>query len=139
MNDYCVCYDLLLQQVTILFFGNNLLNEILIHHNLFITPLQGSEAKYVLAKQTCCIQTKIYRSYRKMTINGLYFYLGTILLGTNFKSSYIRNCLIKRFQCMTAFTVNVLKFQTLYSISFWPKVCFLCTCFLQFLVEWQTV
>ena len=27
-------------------------------------------------------------------------------------------------------TVNVLKFQTLYSIPFWPEFCFLCICFL---------
>ena len=36
-------------------------------------------------------------------------------------------------------TVNVLKFQTLYSYYFWLKVCFLCSCFLKHLVEWQTV
>ena len=36
-------------------------------------------------------------------------------------------------------TVNVLKFRTLYSLLFWPKLCFLCTCFLKYLVEWQTV
>ena len=32
-----------------------------------------------------------------------------------------------------------LKFITLYSVLFWPKVCFLCTCCLNYLVEWQTV
>ena len=36
-------------------------------------------------------------------------------------------------------TVNVLKFRTLYSILFWPKFCFLCSYFLKYLVEWQTV
>ena len=36
-------------------------------------------------------------------------------------------------------TVNALKFQTLYSLLFWPKLCFLCTCFLKYLVEWQTM
>ena len=30
--------------------------------------------------------------------------------------------------------VNVLKFRTLYSIPFWPKFCFLCSCFLKYLV-----
>ena len=40
-----------------------------VHHNLVITPLVGSKAKTVLAKQSCCIQTEIYRLYRKMTIN----------------------------------------------------------------------
>ena len=36
-------------------------------------------------------------------------------------------------------TINVLKFQTLYSILFWPKFCFVCSCLLKYLVEWQTV
>ena len=39
-------------------------------------------------------------------------------------------------------TVNVLKFKTLYSILFWPKFYFLCSCFLNifnYLVEWQIV
>ena len=36
-------------------------------------------------------------------------------------------------------TVNVLKFRTLYSILFQPKFCFLCSCFLRYLIEWQTV
>ena len=36
-------------------------------------------------------------------------------------------------------TVNVLKFRTLYSVLFWPKLCFLCTCFLKYLVEWHSV
>ena len=31
------------------------------------------------------------------------------------------------------------KFWTLYSILFWPKLCFLCTCCLKYLVEWQIV
>ena len=35
--------------------------------------------------------------------------------------------------------VNVLKFRTLYSILFWPKFSFLCSCFLNYLVERQTV
>ena len=35
--------------------------------------------------------------------------------------------------------VNVLKFRILYSILFWSKFCFLWTCFLKYLVEWQTV
>ena len=35
--------------------------------------------------------------------------------------------------------VNVLKFRTLYSRLFWPKFCFWCSCFLKYLVEWQTV
>ena len=32
------------------------------------------------------------------------------------------------FMCM----VNVLKFRTLYSIHFWPKFCFLCSCFIKY-------
>ena len=36
-------------------------------------------------------------------------------------------------------TVNVLKIRTLYSILFLPKFCFLCSCFLKYLVERQTV
>ena len=35
--------------------------------------------------------------------------------------------------------VNVLKFRTLYSIQCWPIVCFLCSCFLKYLAEWQIV
>ena len=35
--------------------------------------------------------------------------------------------------------VNVLKFLTLYSILSWLKFCFLCSCFLKYLVEWQTM
>ena len=35
--------------------------------------------------------------------------------------------------------VNVLKFRTLYSILFWPKFSFLCSCFLNYFVERQTV
>ena len=31
--------------------------------------------------------------------------------------------------------VKVLKFRTLYSILFWPKFCFLCSCFLKYLLE----
>ena len=31
------------------------------------------------------------------------------------------------------------KFRTLYYISFWPKFCFLLSCFLKYSVEWQTV
>ena len=36
-------------------------------------------------------------------------------------------------------TVNVLNFRTFYSILFWPKFCFLCSCVLEYSVEWQTV
>ena len=36
-------------------------------------------------------------------------------------------------------TVNFLKFRTLYSILFWLKICFLCSSFFKYLVEWQTV
>ena len=36
-------------------------------------------------------------------------------------------------------TVNVLKFQTLYPILSWPKFCFICNCFLKYLVERQSV
>ena len=75
-----------------------------IHHNLFITWLLGSKVKTELATQPCCIQTKMSRSYRKMTKNG-HFCLDTTLLGSTFKPSYIQNhlimnCLIKRFRCI---------------------------------------
>ena len=36
-------------------------------------------------------------------------------------------------------TVNILKFPTLYSILFWPKLYFLWSYFLKYLMEWQTV
>ena len=36
-------------------------------------------------------------------------------------------------------TVDVPIFRTIYSILFWPKCCFLYTCCLKYLVEWQTV
>ena len=36
-------------------------------------------------------------------------------------------------------TVNFLKIRTLYSVLFWLKFCFLCSSFLKYLVEWQTV
>ena len=36
-------------------------------------------------------------------------------------------------------SLNVLKFRTLYSIHFLPKFYFLCSWFLKYLVEWQTV
>ena len=35
--------------------------------------------------------------------------------------------------------VNVLKFRTLYSVLSWPKFCFLCRCFLYYIVKWQTM
>ena len=37
------------------------------------------------------------------------------------------------------YMANVLKFQTLYSIPFLPKLCVLCSYFLKYLVERQTV
>ena len=36
-------------------------------------------------------------------------------------------------------TVNVLNFQKLYSLPFLPKLSFLCSYFLKYLVEQQTV
>ena len=38
-----------------------------------------------------------------------------------------------------AVTVSDLKFQALHSLPVLPKFCFLCSCFLKYLVEWQTV
>ena len=35
--------------------------------------------------------------------------------------------------------VNVLKFRKLYFKLVWTKFYFLCSCFLEFIVEWQTV
>ena len=46
---------------------------------------------------------------------------------------------IKPHVSLIIYMVNVLKFWTLYSILFWLKCCFLCSCFLKCLVEWQTV
>ena len=46
---------------------------------------------------------------------------------------------LKGNQTETLVQVNILKFQTLYSILFWPKFCILCNCFLKYFVEWQTV
>ena len=54
----------------------------------------------------------------------------------------VLKCMINVLKCMVnvlKFMVNVLKFWTLYSVPFWPKFCFLCSCFLKYLVEWQTV
>ena len=31
-----------------------------------------------------------------------------------------------------------LNFKLFYSIQFWPKFCFLCSCVIEYLVEWQT-
>ena len=45
-------------------------NFMFIHHNFLIIQLRRFKVKPVLAKQLCCIQTKMYRLYRKMTING---------------------------------------------------------------------
>ena len=39
-----------------------------IYHNLFMTLLLEIETKTMLAKQPWCIQTKMYRLSRKMTI-----------------------------------------------------------------------
>ena len=45
----------------------------------------------------------------------------------------------KRALSLTMHTVNDLKFQTLYSILFWLKFCFLNSCFLKYFVDWQTM
>ena len=42
----------------------------IIHHNLVRTQLLESKALTVLVKQPYYIQTKMYRLYRKMTMNG---------------------------------------------------------------------
>ena len=34
---------------------------------------------------------------------------------------------------------NILKFLSLYSILIWPKFCFLCSCYVNYLVKWQIV
>ena len=58
----------------------------MLHHNLSITLLLGSKAKTVLTGELCCIQTKVYRLYRKNSINGhfsvksIHFCLNTIWL-----------------------------------------------------------
>ena len=36
------------------------------------------------------------------------------------------------------YTVNSLKFRTLYSILFWPKFCFICICCLKYLVSFKS-
>ena len=45
---------------------------------------------------------------------------------------------IQIFSVENKFTVNVLKFRTLFH-PFRPKFCFLCSCFLKYLLEWQIV
>ena len=105
-----------------------------LHHNFFIlTKLLGSKAKPVLAKQLCCILTKMYRLYKwsfffyiiytffVWTINGhlsiytIHFCLYTTLLGSNFKPSCNRNCLIKRFQCFQANNIFITFHKSLHS------------------------
>ena len=50
-------------------------------------------------------------------------------------NTFYQNCIQE-----TQFKANVLKFQTLYSILFWPNFFFiLCHSFMKYLVEWQTV
>ena len=46
-----------------------------VDHNLFIRLLLGSKAKIVLAKQLCCIQTRVYRLYRKNGYKRSFFYI----------------------------------------------------------------
>ena len=48
-------------------------------------------------------------------------------------------CRFVRVFTLHMYTVNFLKFRTLYSILFWLKFCFLCSSFFKYLVEWQTV
>ena len=57
----------------------------LIHHNLFITVLLGSNGNTLLAKQLYCIQTKMNILYRKMTIYGYFsiYIIYTFLFGNN--------------------------------------------------------
>ena len=70
-------------------------------HNFFTTLLQGSKIKTMVAGHPCCIQTKVYRLYgkitkvlfflyslyvffmncRKNTINGHFFYVICIFFG----------------------------------------------------------
>ena len=48
--------------------------------------------------------------------------------------------IVKIFGCIKHLTVKVLKVWTLFFFFFellWPKLCFLCSCFLKYLVEWQ--
>ena len=72
-------------------------------------PIAGIQNK--LSAKPCCIQTKMYTLYTKMTINGhfsshvlsIHFCLETTLLGSMFKPSRIWNCciincLIEKFQ-----------------------------------------
>ena len=63
-------------------------------------PLNNTIANTVIAKHLCCVQTRMFRLYRKMTINNKFLYinytfcLDTTFLGSAFKLSYIQNCLI---------------------------------------------
>ena len=68
-------------------------------YDIIIKPLFNiiTGIQNILAKQPCCIQTKMYRLYRKMTINGhfsiqsIHFCLDTTFLGSIIKLSYIQN------------------------------------------------
>ena len=67
-----------------------------------------------------------------------YFSWRNAVFTLNIRTPLLLTSLVLRFE-QVDFTLNVLKFQTLYSILIWHKFCFLCSPFLQFLVEWQTV
>ena len=69
----------------------------MIYHNLFIILLPGSKAEPLLGEQPCCIQRKIYRLYRKVTI---YTFLGSIFKLCLIQNCVIVKCVIKRFMCI---------------------------------------
>ena len=66
------------------FVSINQIELMMIHHNLVITRLLGSETYTVLVKQPCYIQAKMYRLYRKMRKNEhawSFFYIIYAFLG----------------------------------------------------------
>ena len=71
--------------------------KVLYEYTTVITLLLVSKAKTVLAKQLCCIQTRMYKLCRKMAINGhvlhnLYIFVWVLhLFGSIFKLCYIQN------------------------------------------------
>ena len=93
--------------------GKKLINTPKILYN----TIAGTQSKsHVIAKQLYCIQTKMYRSYRKMTINGhfsiwsIHFCSDKTLLVSTIKPPYIRNHLImnhliQRLKCTMIFSI----------------------------------
>ena len=55
---------------------------------LLYNTITGIKSKTMLAKQLCCIQTKMYRLYRKLTIMVIFLYNLYILVGNTTNKVY---------------------------------------------------